>query len=107
MEDKASEAVSQIITIATTYGVDILGALAILVIGWIAAGWASRATEKAIGRARRVDVTLQQFFASLVKYAIIIFTVLRHCSSSASRRPVSSPFSAPPASPSASRCKAR
>ena len=76
MEDKASEAVSQIITIATTYGVDILGALAILVIGWIAAGWASRATEKAIGRARRIDVTLQRFFASLVKYAIIAFTVL-------------------------------
>ena len=33
MEKQASQAVDQVIAIATTYGVDIIGAIAILVIG--------------------------------------------------------------------------
>ena len=76
MEKQANEAIEQVIQIATTYGLDVLGALAILVVGWIAAGWASRATEKALARTRRIDLTLQHFFASLVRYAVIVFTVL-------------------------------
>ena len=76
MEKQASEAVDQVILIATTYGVDVLGAVAILIVGWIAAGWAARATEKALGKAKRVDLTLQRFFASLVRYAVMVFTIL-------------------------------
>lgn len=76
MEQQATEAIDQIILIVTTYGIDVLGALAILVIGWWAAGWASRATEKALGKAKRVDLTLQRFFGSLVRYTVIVFTVL-------------------------------
>jgi small conductance mechanosensitive channel len=76
MQEQANEVVDQIILIATTYAFDIIGAIAILVIGWLAAGWAASATEKALGKARVIDVTLQKFFASLVKYAVIVFTVL-------------------------------
>ena len=76
MDKQANEAIEQIVQIATTYGPDVLGALAILVIGWIAAGWASRATEKALARTRRIDLTLQHFFSSLVRYAVIVFTLL-------------------------------
>ena len=76
MEDQANEAVEQVILIATTYGLDILGAIAILIVGWVAAGWASRAASRALARAKRVDVTLQHFFASIVRYAVIVFTIL-------------------------------
>ena len=38
MENQANEVVHQIIQVATTYGMDIVGAIAILIIGWIAAG---------------------------------------------------------------------
>ena len=70
------DVVEQIIEIATTYGIDVLGALAILILGWIASGWAARATDRALARMKGVDVTLQRFFASLVKYTVIVFTVL-------------------------------
>lgn len=76
MDKQASEAVDQIVVIATSFGLDILGALAILVAGCIAAGWAGRATGRALGRTKRIDVTLQRLFASIVKYAVIVFTVL-------------------------------
>ena len=76
MENQANEVVHQIIQVATTYGIDIVGAVAILIIGWIAAGWAGRATGKALARPNKVDVTLQRFFANLVRYSVIVFTVL-------------------------------
>jgi small conductance mechanosensitive channel len=76
VENQANEVVHQIIQVATTYGIDIVGAVAILIIGWIAAGWAGRATGKALTRTNKVDVMLQRFFANLVRYSVIVFTVL-------------------------------
>jgi small conductance mechanosensitive channel len=76
MDKQADEAVSQVIEIATVYGIDILGALAILILGWIAAGWAGRATQRALAKSGKIDTMLQRFFASMVRYAVIIFTIL-------------------------------
>jgi len=76
MEKQTNEMVDQVIQIATNYGVDIIGALVILIVGWIAAGWAGRTTEKALGKSNKIDTMLQRFFGSMVRYAIIIFTVL-------------------------------
>ena len=76
MDKPTNEVIDQVIMMATTYGFDILGAIAILTVGWIAAGWASRATERALSKAKRIDITLQRFFGSLVRYAVIVFTVL-------------------------------
>jgi small conductance mechanosensitive channel len=76
VENQANEVSDQIIQVTTTYGIDIVGAVAILIIGWIAARWAGRATGKALARPNKVDVTLQRFFANLVRYSVIVFTVL-------------------------------
>ena len=40
------------------------------------AGWARRATQKALARSNKIDVMPQRFFGSMVRYAIIIFTLL-------------------------------
>ncbi len=63
MEKQVSEATEQVIDIATKYGIDTIGALAILILGWMAAGWAGRATERALGRSKKIDHTLQHFSA--------------------------------------------
>ena len=76
MEKQTSEVIDQVIQIATTYGVDIIGALVILIIGWMAAGWAGRATQKALAKSNKIDLMLQRFFGSMVRYAILIFTIL-------------------------------
>jgi len=76
VEKQTTEVIDQVIEIATNYGVDIIGALAILIIGCMFAGWAGRATERALGKSNKIDVTLQHFFGSLVRYGLIVFTIL-------------------------------
>lgn len=76
MDKQTNEIVDQVVQIATTYGIDIIGALVILILGWMAAGWAGRATERALARSGKIEAMLQRFFASMVRYAIIIFTIL-------------------------------
>jgi small conductance mechanosensitive channel len=76
VENQATEVIDQVVEVGTNYGIDIIGALAILIIGWIFAGWAGRATERALGKSSKIDVTLQHFFGSLVRYGLIVFTIL-------------------------------
>lgn len=76
MQGVSADVIDQLMTVATSYGLDALGAIVILVLGWIAAGWAGRATTRMLGRSKRIDLTLQRFFSSLVRYAVIVFAVL-------------------------------
>lgn len=70
------EIIEQVEGVITTYGLSVIGALIILILGWIASGIASRWVERLLGRIRKFDVTLRKFFASLVKYLVLIFTGL-------------------------------
>jgi len=76
MEDSSSQVVEQTMAVVTTYGLQVLGALVILILGWMIAGWARGFTERALSKTDKVDVTLRQFLASMVRYAILVFTVV-------------------------------
>jgi len=76
MEDRITEAYGAIVEHVATYGLDVLGAVTILVVGMMFAGWAQRATRRGLSRLSRLDETLRVFFASIVKYTIIIFVIL-------------------------------
>ena len=68
--------IDQVIAVVASYGLDVVGAIAILIIGWMAAGWAKGTTAKALSRAKGVDDMLTGFFSSLVKYVILAFTIV-------------------------------
>ncbi|VAX07864.1 Small-conductance mechanosensitive channel [hydrothermal vent metagenome] len=76
MEDKAAEYTDMATGFAMTYGMNILGALLILIIGWIVAGWAKRFLTKILGKSSKIDTTLISFFSSGIRYIILIFTVI-------------------------------
>jgi small conductance mechanosensitive channel len=76
MEQQASEILDSVMETLATYGLDVLGAVAILIIGLMAAGWAQRATLSALSRFNRLDAMLRGFFASIVRYFIIIVVIL-------------------------------
>jgi len=59
-----------------TYGFDVLGAILILLLGWIVAGWASRATRNAVNRIGWMDGTIKPLIASVVRYLVIIITIV-------------------------------
>jgi len=79
MEDSMKiidDATKQATDLLTTYGMSVIGAIVILIVGLWAAKWLSRMLERALKRTDKVDVTLRAFFASLVKYVVVAFTVL-------------------------------
>jgi small conductance mechanosensitive channel len=76
MQESVASAADQVYALIATYGLGIVGAIIILVVGLWASGWARGATERALSRTGKVDATLAQFFGSLVKYVIIAFTVI-------------------------------
>ncbi|SDH23821.1 mechanosensitive ion channel family protein [Roseospirillum parvum] len=59
-----------------TYGLSVIGAILILIVGWALSRWLSRATEKALSRFKKLDDTLKPFFASLVRYLVLAITVV-------------------------------
>ncbi len=68
--------IDQVIALTATYGLDVIGAIVILIVGWTASGWAHNATAKALGKVDKIDDMLSGFFASMVKYAILAFTIV-------------------------------
>jgi len=74
--EQLSKIVEQFITIGTTYGLDLLGALCILVIGLWLSGKAHGLVAKGLEKTKRIEAMLIGFFSSLAKYAVIIFTVI-------------------------------
>jgi small conductance mechanosensitive channel len=68
--------IDQVITVVTSYGLNVVGAITILIIGWVIAGWLKNTTAKTLRRVKRVDEMLIGFFSSLIKYAILAFTIV-------------------------------
>jgi small conductance mechanosensitive channel len=64
-----------LITFATDYGIRIVGAILILIIGRIAAGWIRRLVRKGLEK-RGTDPAIIGFVAGLSYYLVLIFTVL-------------------------------
>ena len=62
----------QAVALVASYGFNVVGAIVVL----IAAGWARKGVQRMLRRTGRVDDTLIGFIGSLVKYAVIAFTVI-------------------------------
>jgi small conductance mechanosensitive channel len=79
MEDPVNEVAAvtdRAIALLTTYGLSVIGAVIILIAGWILAGWVSGAVRRRVEKAARVDKTLGHFLSDVVRYTILAFTVI-------------------------------
>ncbi len=76
MEAEASQAIDLVMKILTAYGLRVIGAVVILIVGWVASSWAAHTIRKIAVRSEHVDVMLCSFLASLARYGIIAVTVL-------------------------------
>lgn len=56
-------------------GLDLLGALVVVVLAWIVAGWVRRWTERSIHRSK-VDDTLASFFSALARAAVLVLGIM-------------------------------
>jgi small conductance mechanosensitive channel len=62
--------------VLATFSMDLLSAIAILIIGWWAAAWAKKAATRALERTRRVDRTLVLVLSNLARYFILITALI-------------------------------
>ncbi len=76
MNEKTLKLLEQLMEMGLVYAVDILGALAILIVGWIVAGWAGRVTKRAIHKIPKVDNTVGPIAAGTVRYVVLAFVVV-------------------------------
>ncbi|MHC8493183.1 mechanosensitive ion channel family protein [Thalassospira sp. SM2505] len=61
---------------ALGFGMDLLGAIVILAVGWWFAGRASALVRHSLKNAKFVDATLKPLAASIVRYAVLVFVII-------------------------------
>ena len=66
----------ELIALIAENGLNLVAAILILIAGLVFSGWAAKTTRKLLDRVRHVDGTLKPLLASLVRYAIVVVTVL-------------------------------
>lgn len=66
----------RLLEMAAAWGMNILGAVVLLIAGWFAAAWANRAVRRLIARSEHIDATLKPLLGSLVRYAILLFVLI-------------------------------
>lgn len=76
MEQSAEEVWTLVVGLVTSYGLSVVGAIVILIVGFVIAGWVRSSVKKTLTRMKKVDETLRGFFSSLAYYAVVIFTII-------------------------------
>lgn len=76
MEEQVNEIRETVIPILVDYGLEVIGALAILILGWTVAKWISTRINNYLDRTTRIDNTLKPIFVKGTKYLILVVTVL-------------------------------
>jgi small conductance mechanosensitive channel len=76
MEESVGEVWTMVVALVTTYGLSVVGAIVILIVGFVIAGWVKKSVNSALSRLQRVDETLRGFFSSLAYYAVVVFTII-------------------------------
>lgn len=74
-EDSLTDTLATVRDAATTWGLEAIGALLVLILGWIAAKWIRKSLRKALAK-RNVDETLVPFLSSMVYYLVLAFVVI-------------------------------
>lgn len=76
MNEDMQVVVDQVYETVTVYGLDVVGAVAILIVGWIAAGWVRNMVFRGLGKVPNMDSTLQPFLANIVRWFILAFVIV-------------------------------
>ncbi len=69
-------ALADISSLLVSYAFSVVGAVILLIVGYLAAGLAQRSVYSALGQIRGFDPTLRSFFAKIARYAVLILVVV-------------------------------
>lgn len=76
MEQHIESVIETVGPLAIEYGLQFVGAVITLIVGWIAAAWARGATVRWLNRIPHMDATLVPFLATIVRISILAIVVV-------------------------------
>ena len=76
VDKQTRELIESIFAIGLEFGVSIIGAITLLIVGTMIAGWVRRGTRHGLSRIPRIDETLKPFLAKLAWYAVMVFVLV-------------------------------
>ena len=76
LQSKTLEILELMTDVFVIYGLDVFGAIVILIVGWMASGWGRMVVQKALAKTNKVDAMVQAYVSNSTKYAILVFTIL-------------------------------
>jgi small conductance mechanosensitive channel len=83
MDEQASQfvvatqaALAQLSALAVQYSFSVIGAVLLLILGWLASGMLSRWARGGLGKIHGIDATLAQFFSNVIRYAILVIVLV-------------------------------
>jgi small conductance mechanosensitive channel len=76
MNEKITRITDQLTTLVASYGMNVLGAIITLIVGFAAANWLSRMTTRALAKADKIDPVFQPLAGKIVRVTVIVFTLI-------------------------------
>jgi small conductance mechanosensitive channel len=76
MNEKITRITDQLTTLVASYGMNVLGAIITLIVGFAAANWLSRMTTQALAKADKIDPVFQPLAGKIVRVTVIVFTLI-------------------------------
>ncbi len=76
MTDKTTELTELLTGLLASYGMNVLGAIVTLIVGFVAASWVSSLVNRAMRKADKIDPLFRPMPGKVVRVAIIIFTLI-------------------------------
>lgn len=64
------------VVLLTNYGMNVLGAIVTLIVGFGLAGWLSRLADRAMRKAGKIDAVFHPLPGKIVRIAVIVFTLI-------------------------------
>jgi Small-conductance mechanosensitive channel len=69
-------ALAQLSALAVQYSFSVIGAIILLIVGWLISRVVSRWAHNGLSRIHGIDATLSQFFANIIRYAIMVLVIV-------------------------------
>ena len=76
MSQQFNEISAMLMGYLTSYGMNVLGAIATLIFGYIIAGWLSRLTDRALSKTEKIDKVFHPLPGKVVRIAVLGLTLI-------------------------------
>lgn len=76
MSDQFTNSIERLTDYLMAYGINVLGAIATLIAGYVLAGWLGRLVNRAASKVDRIDPVFHLLPGKMVRVAVLIFTLI-------------------------------